>query len=251
MLVTALCLLRGKDDLPAREYIMKHEDMGLEPYEDLKKDPEPIVELAEGVLQKFSPAFPTLSIVVKRGITGDTISRYNLRWDTKEQRLIFPVFTATGKLVGFRGRAAAADAKLKYREYSELCPKKQSLKGHGIWYGMHRQIDEKQKIILVEGEMDAVKLSQALKGRGGIWASMGASISEEQIRVLQALKNPLLLFFDNDEAGVTARNKILAKIKKVKTGVYIVSDYAGCKDPDEIVAKGLLKRVLKSVEMVG
>ena len=109
----------------------------------------------------------------------------------------------------------------------------------------------KHKIILVEGEMDAVKLSQALAMRPGVWAAMGSSISDEQIKTIQSLKNPILLFFDNDEAGMDAKNKMLKRLSKVKAGVFVVENYYNLKDPDEIVDKGFLPQVLKSMQRVG
>jgi hypothetical protein len=249
MLVTSLCMLRGQDNLTAREFVMNHEDLSVDPYEDLK-DGEPLTVLSKTLLKKFCPAHTALTIIKKRGISQEMIDLFHLRYDPKEARLIFPIYSGKGDLVGFRGRAAGDD-KIKYREYSELCPKKQSMKGHGIWFGMQHVPPVNQKVIIVEGELDAIKLTQALGGRFGVWASMGASISEEQIKVLQALKNPILLFLDNDEAGRVARDKILLKLKKVKTGIFEITDYSGCKDPDEIVTKGALNKAFKSMEMVG
>jgi 5S rRNA maturation endonuclease (ribonuclease M5) len=249
ILVTALCMLRGSDNLEAREFVMENEDLSIEEYENYK-DPEPLAILSPTLLQKFEPADMKLSIVQKRGILPNTIVKFNLRYDNYEKRLIFPVRDRERNLVGFRGRATLDSDKLKYREYSELAPKKQSLKGHGLWYGIDFLPPPDKKVILVEGEMDAIKLSQAIHLRDGILASMGASISDAQIKTIQGIRNPVVLFFDNDEAGKQATNKILSKLKGVKPCIFIIRDYAGCKDPDEIASKGRLKVALQSMEMI-
>jgi DNA primase len=242
-------MLRGKDDLEAREFVMQHESLALEPFENLDKGDEPLSTLSAELVKKFCPAHLGLDIVKQRGITQETIDRFHLRYDSKEGRLVFPVYTSKGALVGFRGRTTAP-SNLKYREYSELLPKKQSLKGNGIWFGMQFVPSPTQKIILVEGEMDAVKLSQALGQRAGVWAAMGASISNEQIKTILAVKNPVLLFFDNDEAGIAAKNKLISKLSKLKPGIFVVTTYLNHKDPDEIATAGRLKQVLQSIEQV-
>jgi len=250
MLVTSMCMLKGKDDLEAREFVAKYEDLTIEPFENLEKGSEPLSTLPDEMIKRYCPAHMGLEIVQKRHLTQETIERWRLRYDSVEGRLMFPVYNAKGNLVGFRGRATGTG--VKYREYSEIQPKKQSLKGHGIWFGMNFKVENpKQKIILVEGEIDAVKLSQALANRPGIWAAMGSSISDEQIKTIQALKNPIVLFFDNDEAGVDAKNKMLKRLSKVKAGVFVVENYYNMKDPDEIADKGFLSQALKSMQRVG
>lgn len=251
MLVTSLCMLHGKDNLEAREFVSAHEDLSIEPFEDLSKGPEPLATLSPSLLKKFCPVHEGLGIIIDRKITMRTAVQWGLLYDPAEGRLIFPVYNGKGNLVGFRGRSQERKAKMKTREYSELSPKRQSLKGYGIWYGMHLKPEPKQKVILVEGEMDAVKLSQALANRPGVWAAMGSSLSDEQIKTIQAIKNPVLLFFDNDEAGIDARRKMLAKLRNVKAGVFIVDNYVNCNDPDEIADKGLLAQSLKSIIQVG
>lgn len=250
MLVTSLCMLKGKDNVEAREFVMEHEDLSLEPFENLDPGPEPLSILAPGMISRFEPATEALEICKKRGITQQTIDTLELRWDTREKRLVFPIWNEKGYLVGFRGRAVG-DEKLRYREYSELQAKRQSLKAHGIWYGMDRVPEERyQKVILVEGEMDAVSLLQALAQRKGVWAAMGAALSAAQIKTIQALKNPVLIFFDDDEAGHIAKQSLLKKLSKVKTGVFEITDYRGRKDPDEIVKAGQLRKALESIKQV-
>lgn len=246
-LVTSLCMLRGRDNVEAREFVMNHEHLGLDAYENLEPV-EPLSPLAPQILKRFPPAHMGLEFVQRRGITQEAIDHFQLRYDPANARLIIPIFDSYGRLVGIRGRATD-DAKLRYKEYSELYPTKTSPKAHGIWFGMHFDTEPRKKIILVEGEIDAIRLWQVLK-RGGIWASMGASLSKAQVKKVQGARHPVLMFFDGDEAGKLTTEKMQKKLVKVIEGVFKVTDYCGCKDPDELIQRRLLKRALGSIELV-
>lgn len=249
-LVSSYCMVKRKDNPAAREFVMKYEHIGLEsPFEDLGKSHEPLSVLAPAVLKRFTPAHTNLAFVRERNISPEAIKRFGLRYDPTNTRLIFPVYDRKGQLVGIRGRATT-DSFLKYKEYSDLYPNKTSPKAHGIWWGMQFPPEKGKKLFLVEGEIDALSLWQKLK-RPGIWAAMGVALSPDQIKEIQGSKNPVVLFFDNDEAGYLALEKLRRKLVNVIQGVYVIRDYGGCKDPDEIVQKGKLAQALKSMEQIG
>ena len=248
-LVTSLCMLKRKDNVEAREFVAEHEKLELEPFEDLGKTHEPLSVLSPLVLKRFVMAHSGLEFARDREITEAAISRFQLHYDPANARLVFPIFDGKGQLVGIRGRATD-DSYLKYKEYSDLYPNKTSPKAHGIWWGMQFPPEKGKRLILVEGEIDAISLWRKLK-RPGIWAAMGVALSKDQIRQIQGSKNPVILFFDNDEAGQLATEKLRRKLVKVIQGVYRVTDYCGCKDPDEIVRGGHLAQALKSIEQIG
>lgn len=251
LLVTSLCMLEGKDNMEAREFVMTHEELAPRSYEELKDD-VPLSTLSPLVLKKFVRAHPGLSFCKERGITQADINEWELYWDSYQGRLIIPVFNKKRRLVGIRGRTMG-DGKPKYKEYSELYPTKTSPKAHGVWFGENfMEVPDDHRLILVEGELDAIAIRRALSGvntrRYGILASMGASLAEKQVRAIQALKNPLLLFFDNDEAGMLAKMKILKKVKPFNPNIKCVTDYAGCKDPAEMVERGVLRRAFITLD---
>jgi DNA primase len=241
-------MLRGEDMVEARKYVADHEDFALDPYEREDTD-EPISIMSEGVLDQFAEAHPGLEIIQKRRITQEAVEHFGLMWDLREARLIFPIRNESGRLVGVRGRASEQTrSKIKYREYSELSSGG-SLKANGIWFGMQFRPEDGQKLILVEGELDAVKLWQAI--RRPVWAAMGSSIHRAQIARVQALSKPVLLFFDADDAGREASSKLARKLKNVLgAGVFEVTKYGASKDPAELVDAGSLRQALKSIKQV-
>lgn len=242
-LVTSLSFLSGKDNLKARRWVMQNEDHSLDDYEP-EAEAEPLVTIPEAVYKQFSPITKEIGYVKTRGITKEAIKHWGLRLDEYRRRLIFPVRDSEGRLVAVRGRTVCDDLP-KMREYPEIA--KQSPKAHGIWFGQQFTPPKGKKIILVEGEIDAISLWRVLK-RPGIWASMGASVSRNQIKTLQALHQySFLLFFDNDEAGEKAKQKVKKALLETSP-VFAVTNYVGGHDPDEIVKAGKLREALESIQ---
>jgi 5S rRNA maturation endonuclease (ribonuclease M5) len=117
-------------------------------------------------------------------------------------------------------------------------------KSAGIWYNM--QILPKNNVFLVEGERDVIMLKSI--GFDAI-ASMGASLSLNQIETLKNYNCNYILFFDNDEAGMKAKNKIIKALYNTHN-LFEINDYMGCKDPAEVVEKNLIKKVIKRLDKV-
>jgi DNA primase len=249
MLVSNLIMMSGADNPEARAFVMTHENLSLPDYEDVEKHDEPLQVISDSVLKRFEKVPPTLKMLAERNLKMETVKRWGLRYDRGGYRLIFPVRDPQGMLVGVRGRLTIPPMTpktpkyLTYKGFSTTDPK-----AYGIWYGMHHRLAKGKKLILVEGELDAILLAQALAQRDGVWAAMGAAVSSEQIRAIQASGHPILLFFDDDEAGYAATAKIINRCKQVVPGLFRVKDYQGCKDPAELVEKGLLGEALKSIE---
>jgi len=251
-LVTALSFMHGKDLTEARQFISGKEDLSVDPYESKKtvglfKMPR----LAPGTLSGFPSLTDKHSYLRFRGIGQPAIDRFKLRYDRAEKRILIPIFDQDRRLVGIRGRSTLPDPKIKMREYSELSTSEKSLKRSGVWFGMNFPLqDETKRVIVVEGELGCISLWQATQ-RDGIIASMGATLTDAQMYYLQSLKNPIVLFFDDDPAGRLATEKLIRKLKRVKMGgLYKVRDYSGCNDPEDVVNAGRLKKAFASIESV-
>jgi len=251
LLVTNLIMYRGEDNVKARRFVSQNEDLSIGNYEDEYKPEEPITLMPEGIKERFEPITNQLiRMVHKRKLTPEIIKRWEIMWDQKERRVIFPVRNDEGFLVGFRGRATYDEAYIKYRAYTELSNNRCDPKAHGVWFGQQFQPAEDGKIILVEGEMDAIALSRELT-RHVAWASMGSAISTMQMQTIQAQKHPVVLFFDDDEAGWIARDKVIEKVKGVLPAALLqVNDYSLCNDPAELVENQRLRVALRSIAPV-
>lgn len=241
-LVTSLCFLSGKDNIKARRIIMANEDHSLDEYEQIE-EPEPLTTIPEAVYKQFAPLTKDIIYAKRRGITPEVAKHWGIRFDPYRRRLVFPVRNSEGHLVGVRGRTTC-EALPKVLEYDQISSNRP--KSHGIWFGQQFTPPAGKKIILVEGEIDALSLWRALK-RPGIWASMGASVSRSQLTTLQEHRqHQFILFFDNDKAGLKAKDKV--KKALISTApLYEVTNYSGGHDPDEIVMAGKLREALESI----
>jgi len=252
-LITGLIFLTGNDYDKAQTFVLGHESLKMEDYDDDSVDEpnEVLSVLPKVLLRRYSPAHTHLDICRRRGISAAGIEHFSLRYDAAKGRLVLPVFDSLGRLVGIRGRACSDSDRVKYLEYTEVSPTRSSPKAHGVWFGQQYPPEKNKKLVLVEGELDAVRLYEVLK-RPGIWASMGASIAKEQFKTLEGIRNnPIVLFMDDDAAGIKATSKIIKHLKDVVPNIYRVKNYAGCKDPAEMCDKKVIAEAFKELEKVG
>jgi len=150
-------------------------------------------------------------------------------------RILFPIHDPLGHVVGFTGRVYKNDIKPKYLNSKET----PIFRKGNILFNYHRakaSIREAKEVILVEGNMDAIRMY--INGFKNTIALMGTSLTKDQIVLLQKLRVPIILMFDNDEAGKLAtitNGKLLSD-----AGIEIkVVRLSGEKDPDEyIIAHG-------------
>lgn len=132
-------------------------------------------------------------------------------YDRFQGRIIFPLRTENGDLVGFTGRIYPPKEKApKYLNTPETQFFKKSNFLYGLFYS-REDIEEKKEVIIVEGQMDLI-LSFA-NGLKNVVAVSGSSLTEEHLKKLKRYAKSLVLAFDNDEAGFRAclRAHLLAK----------------------------------------
>ncbi len=127
-------------------------------------------------------------------------------YDRFRDRVMFPIFDARRRLVGFGGRALDAGAKAKYLNSPET---PLFHKGRTLYhYPQARAAAHKARasgLIVVEGYMDVIALDRA--GLGHAVAPLGTALTEDQLRLLwQAGPEPVLCF-DGDAAGQRAAQR--------------------------------------------
>ncbi len=117
-------------------------------------------------------------------------------------RVIFPVFTVSGKVVAFGGRTLRKDKEVaKYVNSSESIIYSKSRELYGL-YQAKPEIVRKDKCILVEGYMDVISMHQA--GIQNVVASSGTSLTEGQIRLIHRFTENVTVIYDSDPAGIKA-----------------------------------------------
>lgn len=155
-------------------------------------------------------------------------------YDTFINRVVIPIENLKGEVVGFTGRIFnGEDNTAKYLNTKET----EIFKKSSLLFNYHNAknyIRDRKSVIVVEGNMDAIKMSA--KGFKNVVALMGVALSKEQIDILKRLKVPVILMLDNDNAGeeATIKNGESLLNSDVDTKVIRLS---GAKDPDEYLEK--------------
>jgi DNA primase len=161
-----------------------------------------------------------------------------LTYDGKDffgERIIIPIISAQGKVIGFTGRSLEKKpdfAKYKNTGATLAFDKKKNLFGINLLKKFtHGNV---RSVILVEGHMDVISLYQVdIKN---VVASMGTSLTIEQCRELKRYADLVYVSFDGDSAGQSATMRGLELLKEVGLEVKVVDIKDGL-DPDDYVRK--------------
>jgi DNA primase len=151
-------------------------------------------------------------------------------YDFFRGRVMFPLRSSTGRVIGFSGRALG-DEQPKYINTTEtpVFEKRRLLYNLDL---AKQEIKKKKSAILVEGELDAIALYD--KGIKNVVATKGTALSSEQITTLSRFANSLLLCFDRDAAGLEATKKgiFIAQSAGFEVKAVLLPED---KDPDEAI----------------
>ncbi len=162
---------------------------------------------------------------------ADLVGEKNGRiYDRFRNRLMFPIFDVRGNVIGFGGRVLD-DSKPKYLNSNEtlIFNKRKNL------FGMNFAKKTKApSIILVEGNIDVVALHQY--GFDNAVASLGTSLTEEQVALLSRYTEQVVLTYDTDEAGQRAAQRAIPMLEKAGLKVKVLQ-MRDAKDPDEFLHK--------------
>tara|TARA_Y100000589_G_C27183543_1_gene641743 strand:- start:34 stop:1878 length:1845 start_codon:yes stop_codon:yes gene_type:complete len=167
-------------------------------------------------------------------------------YDRYRNRLIFPIKSYSGKVIGFGGRALD-DAKAKYinSPETELYNKGSNLYG---LYESKSQIIKSKKLIVVEGYFDALSLVNA--GFGCTIATLGTALTETQMELLWKLSNEPIICLDGDNAGrraaFLAAEKALPLLKPGLTLQFGILPFGY--DPDTMIANSGLEEFKKVID---
>lgn len=123
-------------------------------------------------------------------------------YDRFRGRVIYPVFSLSGRVVAFGGRTLRKDKSVaKYVNSPESIIYSKSRELYGL-YQARQAIARKDKCILVEGYMDVISMHQA--GIENVVASSGTSLTDGQIRLIHRFTRNVTVIYDSDAAGIKA-----------------------------------------------
>ncbi|MCS5696161.1 DNA primase [Desulfofundulus thermocisternus] len=151
-------------------------------------------------------------------------------YDRFRNRLIFPIYNAQGRVVGFGGRVLD-DSQPKYLN----SPESPIFNKGKLLFGLHlarAAIREKGYAIIMEGYMDVITAYQ--HGVRNVVASLGTSLTAEQGHLLSRYTRDVVIAYDADTAGVAASIRGLDLLQQIGFRVRVVTLPEG-KDPDEYI----------------
>lgn len=166
--------------------------------------------------------------------TGLTIPREDRPFDRFKGRVMFPIQSMSGRVLGFGGRILTNDKKAaKYLNSPESDIYHKSKVLYGIYHAK-QSIAKQNNCYLVEGYTDVIQFNQA--GIENVVASSGTALTPDQIRLVNRLTRNITVLFDGDAAGLRASIRGIDLILEEGMNVRVCSFPDG-EDPDSFARK--------------
>ncbi len=166
--------------------------------------------------------------------TGLSIQHEDRFFDRFSSRVMFPIHSLSGQVLGFGGRILKSDPKsAKYMNSpeSEIYHKSRIL--YGI-YQARKAITQEDRCYLVEGYTDVMSLHEA--NIENVVASSGTSLTQEQVRLIKRFTQNITILYDGDAAGIKASIRGIDLVLEEGMNVRIVLLPDG-EDPDSYSKK--------------
>lgn len=178
-----------------------------------------------------------LATLNRIGLASDDHDVYN-------DRIMFPLYDVSGKVVGFSGRIYKDNGQNKYLNTKET----EIFKKGEMLYHYHIAREEcrlKKSVIVMEGFMDVIRASTI--GVKNTVALMGTALTKEQINLLKRLSNNIILCLDGDDPGVHAATSIGDTLLEqgIEVKVIMLPDND---DPDSFILKHGKDRFIGLIE---
>ena len=178
--------------------------------------------------------------------TGLSISNQNQFIDRFRSRVIFPIKSFSGRILGFGGRILSDSIKTaKYINSPESDIYHKSKVLYGL-YESKKTIAKNDLCYLVEGYTDVIQMHQI--GIQNVVSSSGTSLTEDQIVLMQRLTQNIVVLFDGDEAGLKASLRGLEMILRKGMNVKVCQFPEG-QDPDSFSKDNTKQEILEYFEI--
>ena len=165
-------------------------------------------------------------------------------FDRFRNRIMFPIFNQSGKVIAFGGRTLDKDEPAKYLN----SPETPLFHKSDVLYGLHlsrQAIREKGAVFLVEGYMDFIQLYQA--GIENVVAASGTALTERHVQQIKKFTNRVYLTYDGDQAGTDAAIRAGYLLYQGSVEPLIVQVPKGM-DPDDWIRENDAEAILHGAE---
>ncbi|NNF31846.1 MAG: DNA primase [Flavobacteriaceae bacterium] len=177
--------------------------------------------------------------------TGLTIVKEEKQFDRFKGRVIFPIKSMSGRILGFGGRILTSDKKAaKYLNSPESDIYHKSKVLYGI-YQAKQTIAKEDNCFLVEGYTDVIQFNQT--GIANVVSSSGTALTPEQIRLINRLTRNITVLFDGDAAGLRASLRGVDLILEQGMNVKVCTFPEG-EDPDSFARENSLEMLRSYLE---
>jgi DNA primase len=168
-----------------------------------------------------------------RKINQSSWNKFSLGYSEKQDMVTVPVHSPDGMPIGFVGRS------IEGKEFKNTpgLPKSKTL------FNLNR-VKTSSRVYVVESSFDAIRLDQV--GFSAV-ATLGATLSNAQIDLLQKYFNDIIVIADNDEAGGNMKDRIMEKLGSRVSVIQLDKKYKDIGDMDDDAIKNLEFRFDKSI----
>lgn len=168
--------------------------------------------------------------MLRSGIVIESNGEYH---DIYYNRIMFPIWDTSGKVVGFSGRVFHGETNYKYINTKET----EIFKKGELLYNYHRAKEfarQKDTIIIMEGQLDVIRAYSV--GIKNVIGTMGTAITKKHALLIKRLARNVILCFDGDNAGAKATLACSRELEAIDIVPKIVrlEDHM---DPDEYIKK--------------
>jgi DNA primase len=170
----------------------------------------------------------------QKGVSIDRLQKAGLISMGREllrDRLIFPIFNLSGRVIGFGGRGIDDCIKPKYLNSPETPIFKKGEILYGLFQGK-TAMREQDEAILVEGYFDLLSLYQ--NGIRNVCAPLGTSLTEKQAVLISRSARKVNILFDGDFSGIKAALRAIGVLINAQIDVF-VTNLPKDSDPDTFI----------------
>ena len=172
--------------------------------------------------------------------TGLTIVKEEKQFDRFKGRVMFPIHSMSGRVLGFGGRILAKNEKAaKYLNSPESDIYHKSKVLYGIYYAK-QTIAKEDNCFLVEGYTDVIQFYQT--GVKNVVSSSGTALTSDQIRLINRLTKNITVLCDGDAAGIRASLRGIDLILEQGMNVKVCTFPEG-EDPDSFAKQNTLEEL--------
>ena len=168
-----------------------------------------------------------------RKISSSSASKFALGYSEKQDSVTIPMHSPDGMCLGFVART------IEGKDFKNT----PGLPKGKILFNLHR-VKTSGIVYVVESSFDAIRLDQV--GFPAV-ATLGANVSNSQIRLLEKYFTSVVLIADNDEAGNIMKDKLIEKLGSLVTVIRLDKKYKDIGDMDDEEIKKLEFQFDKSI----